>query len=54
MEQKYLTIPEADRYVVKPHSNEEVLDKVFKKVTTWGNKRDIIMATKTEKPTRTQ
>lgn len=41
MEQKYLNIPEADRYVVKPHSNEDVLDKVFKKVTTWGNKRDI-------------
>lgn len=41
MEQKYLRILEAGRYAVKPHSIEDVLNKVFKKVTTWGNKRDI-------------
>lgn len=40
-EQKCLNIPEAGRHAVKPHAIEDVLDKVFKKVTTWGNKRDI-------------
>lgn len=37
MEQKYLSIPEAG----KPHSIEDVLTEVFKRVTTWGDKRDI-------------
>lgn len=41
MEQKYLALPEAHRCVVKPHSNGDALNKVLKKVTTWGNKRGI-------------
>lgn len=41
MEQNYLNIPEASKYAVKPHSIEHMIKKVFKKVTTWGNKRDI-------------
>lgn len=49
MEKKYLNILEAGRYVGKPHSIEDLVKKVFKKVTTWGNKETFIMATKTEK-----
>lgn len=41
MEQKHLSIPETGIYAFKPHSIEDILNKVFKKVTTWGNKRDI-------------
>lgn len=41
MEQTYPSVPEAGTYADKPHSIEDVLNEVFKKVTTWGNKRDI-------------
>lgn len=41
MEQKYLNILESGTYTVKLHFIEVLLKKVFKKLTAWGNKRDI-------------
>lgn len=42
--------PRAGGWAVKGHSTEGVLPEVLKKVTTWGNKRDIYNGSQTENP----